>query len=360
MVKRSPSRAGFTLIELLVVIAIIAILIALLLPAVQQAREAARRTQCRNNLKQLGLANHNYHDTFNKFPTRRYGTNGGTCAVVNRCHNSARITAMVALLPYLDQSPLYNAIQAGDANNAPGGPRGDIGWAVWDRAIPGFRCPSDANSVQAVKGHNYLFSVGDLVLNINTRAETRGVYGRLLWKGMRDVTDGTSNTVAMSEGVSTIPTGNGGQFGFSAGANEIRTSAALANNIPGLVASPSLCRTVVSGIYYVAGTNVRGRRGINWIDAPASLCVFNTVLGPNSPMCSEGGDFGDQDNSVLPPTSQHTGGVHCLMVDGSVRFVSDNVDTGNTSITQPFTGQSVYGVWGRMGSIGGNEVGDAQ
>src|SRR6188508_1616473 len=101
----SQRRRGFTLIELLVVIAIIAILIALLLPAVQQAREAARRSQCKNNLKQFGLALHNYHDVFNKFPARRYGTAGTVCTQstnANFCGNSQRISAFVAMLPYVD------------------------------------------------------------------------------------------------------------------------------------------------------------------------------------------------------------------------------------------------------------------
>src|SRR6516165_4833298 len=146
---RSSRRVrGFTLIELLVVIAIIAVLVALLLPAVQQAREAGRRAQCKNNLKQFGIALHNYNDTYGTFPCRRYGTTGtftlssAPCAT-NRCHNSGRISTFIALLPYIDQAPMYNQIQVGDAANAPGGPRGDQSWAVWNTPPPILRCPSD-------------------------------------------------------------------------------------------------------------------------------------------------------------------------------------------------------------------------
>jgi prepilin-type processing-associated H-X9-DG protein len=301
---------------------------------------------------------HNYHDVYNKFPCRRYGTTGGTCAVANRCHNSARINGFIAMLPYLEQAPMYNQIQAGDANNAPGGPRGDQGWAVWDTPPSLLKCPSD-DGASSLKSHSYAFSAGDTAANVNTVLNTRGVFGRLAWKGIRDVTDGTSNTIAMSEIISQVRTGAGGQFGFAAGANQIEIGLALANNIAGVVASPSLCRTTVSGRYYVAGTNVRGRRGINWIDGPATLCMFNTILAPNSPICAESGDFGDQDNSILPPHSRHTGGVHGLMCDGAVRFINQNIDTGNTGIAQPASGPSVYGIWGALGSTSGGEpVGD--
>ncbi len=359
-------RIGFTLIELLVVIAIIAILIALLLPAVQQAREAARRTQCRNNLKQMGLALHNYHDVFNRFPGRRYGTTGtgnftNGPTPTNRSHNSGRITGWIALLPYIDQAPMYNQIQAGDPTNADpialGGPRGDHNWTVWNQAPPMMKCPSD-NGATTPSSHSYAFSAGDTAANINTVVKTRGLFGRYHMNGIRDVTDGTSNTIAISEIVSQVPAGSGGQSGMTAGANQYELPTVLANNIPGVVASPILCRsnTVVSGRYYVSGTNVRGRRGIKWTDGPATLQMFNTILGPNGPICAESGDFGDQDNSILPPTSRHTGGVHGLMTDGAVRFISDNIDTGNTGVQAPASGPSPYGVWGAVGTIQSGEV----
>jgi len=352
-------RIGFTLIELLVVIAIIAILIALLLPAVQQAREAARRTQCKNNLKQIGLAMHNYHDNFNKLGCRRYGTTGmwnlssAACAS-NRCHNSGRVSFWISILPYIDQAPMYNQIQAGDAANAPGGPRGDQGWTVWDQAPTWLKCPSDP-SAAPTKAHSYVCSAGDLAEQINTRISGRGLFGRFWWAGIRDVLDGTSNTIAISECVSQAPS-FGGQFGQAANTNQFDLQSAVANNIPGVVAAPSVCRTAVSGRYYVAGTNVRGRRGINWTDGPGTLQMFNTVLPPNSPACAETGDYGDQDNIVLPPQSRHVGGVHGLMCDGAVRFISDNIDSGNTSAQQQLTGPSIYGTWGKLGSISGNDV----
>src|SRR6478735_3786234 len=119
--RSRPGKSGFTLVELLVVIAIIGVLVALLLPAVQSAREASRRTKCTNQLKQFGIAMHNYADTFKVFPNRRGGFDNGLQA--------NRISPFVQLLPYLEQQAMHDRIQAGDATNPPGGPRGDASWA---------------------------------------------------------------------------------------------------------------------------------------------------------------------------------------------------------------------------------------
>jgi len=101
---------------------------------------------------------------------------------------------------------------------------------------------------------------------------------------------------------------------------------------------------------------IHNRRGINWTDGPATLCSFNTVLPPNSPACGETGDFGDQDNVILPPNSAHPGGVNGVMCDGSVRFINDNINTGNLGVVQTTDGPSAYGVWGSMGSIAGGDT----
>src|SRR5438270_5363122 len=143
---RPFKRMGFTLIELLVVIAIIAVLIALLLPAVQQAREAARRSQCKNNLKQLGLALHNYHDTFSKFPLNRVGGRNPNATFPATFGN---VSWLAMLLPNIDQAPLYNLINFSDQTNQPrciigDGTNGQPGNLVARRtAVPGFLCPSN-------------------------------------------------------------------------------------------------------------------------------------------------------------------------------------------------------------------------
>lgn len=152
MSKNVPSRRGqraFTLIELLVVIAIIAVLIALLLPAVQQAREAARRTQCKNNLKQVGLALHNYHDTYQKFPAAMYFSNFPNGGLIGYQQTNGGTNHgpswLVCLLPHIDQAPLYsqaNFTQAiGAAVNAP----------ITSANLTAFQCPSDPNSSSANK-----------------------------------------------------------------------------------------------------------------------------------------------------------------------------------------------------------------
>jgi len=116
--RRGTSTSAFTLVELLVVIAIIGILVALLLPAIQAAREAARRTQCINNLKQMGMANHNYHDTHKSLPYRRGGTGGCSDSSCNR----ERLSPFVPLMPYYEEGAMYSRIMAGDATRQPGGP----------------------------------------------------------------------------------------------------------------------------------------------------------------------------------------------------------------------------------------------
>src|SRR5690606_35651696 len=123
------ARSGFTLVELLVVIAIIGVLVALLLPAVQQAREAARRMQCSNNLKQMGLALHNYHDTYGSFPPRATGTTHGPNG---DSHNNGRLNGLIPLLPFLEQGAMYDRIATGDGTRAPFGPATWIGWEPWN------------------------------------------------------------------------------------------------------------------------------------------------------------------------------------------------------------------------------------
>ncbi len=361
--SRSRSvRVGFTLVELLVVIAIIGVLVALLLPAVQSAREASRRMKCTNHLKQFGIALHNYADTFKVFPNRRGGFGGV---------QANRISPFVQLLPFLEQTAMHQQIQAGDPTNLtafpPGGPRGDGNWAVWNRPPAVFRCPSDPGVVTRVNndsGHNYVLCVGDQVNIINTATNNRGMFTRLACRRFAEVTDGTSNTLLMSEICCNAPTGNGGEVGFPASGN-VPINLAYARISADPTNSPQVCRTVVNGRNYAPGTLIHGRRGIKWTDSPACLITFNTVLPPNGPACADtsSGAFGDQERAVLPPNSYHPGGVVAVLVDGSVRFFSDNINSGNLGAAQPaidgntpYGGGSNYGVWGSLGSISGGDT----
>lgn len=340
-------RKGFTLIELLVVIAIIAILIALLLPAVQQAREAARRSTCKNNLKQLGLALHNYHDVYGMFVLRRGGTNGtyGTT-------NSGRLSGYVGLLPYMDQAPLYNKIAAGDATHAPFGNQPWQGWpGVWNVTIPMFRCPSDGLNSQLERTQNYMFCLGDSAENINGTS-SRGMFPSNRGTRIRDITDGTSNTIAMSEHV---------RAAYSpdvSNASRRRVEGIAMGQAPRT--NPGACMTLASGSGWLSGTSVKGMHGTSLWDGQAERCAFNTILPPNGPSCAEGTNVNaDSTHAALAPSSLHVGGVHVLMADGAVRFVSENIDTGDLSQSSPSAtsgAASPYGTWGSLGTKSSGEV----
>lgn len=336
--KISKSRRGFTLIELLVVIAIIAILIALLLPAVQQAREAARRSTCKNNLKQIGLALHNYHSTFGTFPASRIGPYESTCTT---CGLDSRFSAYIPLLPYIDQAPLYAQITSNLGSTS----------YVWNTGFPAYKtklpiinCPSDINTndITDLGQHNYLFCIGDQYSNFQSISpgNLRGVFGFQSSVRMRDIIDGTSNTAMVSECIR--PPGSGALTPANgAGTNSTSNS----NN-------PSACLASFVNGAFTTGLLDRNRSlGTRWTDGRSGYINFNTILPPNAPVCN-----GQTTQGIQPPSSRHEGGVHLLMGDGAVRFISENIDTGNISASQVASGKSPYGIWGALGSKNGGET----
>jgi prepilin-type N-terminal cleavage/methylation domain-containing protein len=362
------SRHAFTLIELLVVIAIIAILIALLLPAVQQAREAARRTQCKNNLKQLGLAMYNYHDNFNVFPMGS-GRDAGP--------GGRRQSGFVGMLPYLDQAPLFNLIAGGGTRASVNGSTNYNGFdfVPWDNnhvavrtRIPMLFCPSDLQlTIDNTKGGtNYVMSRGDTCWdhtpkwNGNGGRGLRGFFvGGNTGAGTRrvaDVLDGLSNTIAMGE-----------RTKATAGGMSIKTGG-VADTIPQSTyrTGPAVCLTTVgsNGTYTVQTiTQNNGGWGscTRWMDGAPMYTGMTTILGPNHASCTQ--PSSDSSDGVFEPNSHHTGGVHVLMGDGAVRFISENINTGNTTLPNPTNGSSSppsgpspYGVWGALGSVNGGDT----
>ena len=353
--ERKQASRAFTLVELLVVIAIIGILIALLLPAVQAAREAARRSQCVNNLKQFGIGLQNYNDVHRSYPPRKTGTSGCSGWTGGNCR---RVSGFVPLLPFIEQQAMYNAIEAGGPQNAPPyGPPGWYSWVVWKPQIPLLICPSDTMRVPTTNQmgqNNYAFSQGDSIQNLTSNSNptnwNRGMFCYSNAVTLNMVTDGTSNTIAMSERirVTAFYTGQGG--------SKVSIKKGEVNGLTTVHTNPGICLAQANGMYYANPSQVKARFGIHWTDGQTEYCGFNTVLAPNNPSCTRNWNkYGDSAGGVFPPTSNHPGGVNGVMVDGSVRFINDNINTGNLAAAEVNVGPSPYGVWGALGSKDGGE-----
>jgi len=363
--RRRLLRDGFTLVELLVVIAIIGVLVALLLPAVQSAREAARRTSCNNKLKQSALALQNYESTYKTFPSRQCGS--GTLNDVNTRPTHCLILAgWVALLPYTEQQALYEQIYSIQIQ-----PFADN---VWTRAQPPhLQCPSDngkadPNPGRVVRGYSsYGFCNGDDYTGSQAFPDersnfanasqmlpikTRGVFGRHSYTRLAEITDGTSNTIALGERSRPNKI-------FDKGAVAVDASANPSSYVP------LSCRALISGATYIPSATMftsDNAPGYRWAAGNAYFAALSTILPPNSANCVFG-NSGSISAHLFPgiwtPTSEHPGGVIVAMCDGSTRFVNDNINTGNLAAVAPSFDSgspSPYGVWGALGSKSGGDV----
>jgi prepilin-type N-terminal cleavage/methylation domain-containing protein/prepilin-type processing-associated H-X9-DG protein len=353
----TPSRRGFTLIELLVVIAIIAVLIALLLPAVQAAREAARRSQCVNNLKQIGLGIHNYHEVNGCFPmgsgNPTMGPNGNPAPLAKQ-----GLSSLAAILPQLGETPIYNAINFsfGMADNT-SYPAFQVNQTAQKAQIKEYLCPSDPNAFTSLDtstntGNNSYYAcigattdtyanAGDSGPNWATVPYT-GLFAHQQAKAIRDALDGTSNSIAYAEAIvgSTSEQKRGKLIGLTS--VNIPTAAIQFNvftNPAGVLSGIQACTTAWKG-----GNSPDIQRGDSWMHGSMAMTLFNAVVTPNGETngwtyCSQTGSgsasrFSNSD-------SFHPGGVNVLMADGHVQFIKDAINQRT---------------WWALGTIAGGEV----
>lgn len=405
--KRRHHHNGFTLLELLVVMGVIGILIALLLPAVQSAREAARRMSCSNNFQQIGLAVAQYHDAFDFLPPHGTGTfnNGNDPAQTNQF----RLSFLVSITPFVDQTSVWKAIsgqhvgfkpeidsatdELADAMDSmdevtvdepmhsypPMGPTPTIRqYGPWYTEIPTYRCPSDPGFGRPALGRtNYAACLGDAIEGLDQgmwryesskwspsgeqqmRATGRGMFVPRMITSFDDVTDGLSNTIML------------GEIATDLGDNAVYTSPSIHNGwkggvlddvrICGLQIDPERPRFWnTAGSVQLPASNKEGR-GFRWADAMPLMTGMNTILPPNSELC-----FGGDATTVgtVTASSRHQGGAHIVMGDGAVIFMTDSIEYGRNTGTVTLDGEqelapgnpSVFGLWGALGTKDQGEI----
>jgi prepilin-type N-terminal cleavage/methylation domain-containing protein/prepilin-type processing-associated H-X9-DG protein len=374
-------RFGFTLIELLVVIAIIAVLIALLLPAVQAAREAARRIQCVNNLKQIGLALHNYHEANNCFPmgdssalfySGNSGLSSGWAAFSLEVYN--QWSEHAAILPYLGEPAVYNAInfyfgicQGPSRNNGLGGGLTGAGICFLINStasttgLKEFWCPSDPQAGNGPYGNtgrdtnNYMASLGTTTylgcsntFFYTTMAQlpTTGLFGYQYVKSVANVLDGTSNTVAFAEGAidPSYPPVLGQKFNGVTGVTGVPATAICYDISANPAAAAAALAACNAGWQTGAGVAFGYQRGDFWCMGSGSHTKVTHVAVPNSTTSLWGycdAYPGSSASAFLNANSYHPAGVNTLFADGSVKCIKNTI--------------AQY-IWWALGTVANGEV----
>ena len=340
MTVRGRRHPGFTLIELLVVIAIIAVLIALLLPAVQSAREAARRAQCTNNLKQIGLALHNYETALGSMPTSEMPRTGAT--------GNSSPASLVMLLPYVEQRALYNSCNFYKVGSNP----------FWNSANPSnstvqfavvnaYICPSDLNRITlAYGGTNYQSNSGAGANCFNNASTAYAptpasqLFGPFHGLGaaaqLRELIDGTSNTVGFSEVVKGIGLTNSTTFDAMRPTASVMKISQNVSNIP--QTDYSNCKAITPSPTIITGG---WPLGAAWWWGRSGQTRYSHVMTPNTAHCGFTSYNSDSNVDAITASSRHPGVVNTLMMDASVRAVKDSVN--------PMT-------WWAIGTMAGGEI----
>lgn len=368
-------------INVIVFLICTAMIAALLLPAMVRHRTAARQTACSENMKKLGLAIHNYHSAYKQMPMVCGGTTGGE---TDESCNQGRISTLVALLPFVENQKLWEAIVNPYTDPASGTSfpsMGPVPWydaqvyRPWSKGPAVFRCPEASGPVEKPKEQkivhtlrveggdnvalttNYVACFGDGTHNVGERVDVTDrqsiLRSRAAHRGMfvpgravkfRDVLDGLANTIMYSETIASV---------------KAKADTRIAKNVAGLNDNPSLCLTAVKDAdseYWDFG------RGSRWCDGALPITGFQTVLPPNSPSCtSENGML----DGVMSASSKHPGGAHALIADGSVMLIANTIDAGDSTVagvhldgrdmSSPGS-RSPYGLWGALGTRASKEI----
>ena len=410
MNKKNGSSRGFTLVELLVVIAIIGVMVGLLLPAVQAAREAARRMSCGNNLKQIGLGLHNYHSAYRQFPLHGAGTRTPTGQWWWNSQASGsqhRLSILVGLTPFIEQQAIWEILQSpsqlqtsGGIQNPPWpamGPAPDqIQYIPWATQLSTLRCPSDpGNGLPALGRTNYAACLGDSfhwsergVIHregsgatyaydqnhaTNARGSCRGVFVQSLAMNFRDILDGTSNTIAIGEIATDLGDNDNRTILIrGAGGVGVATEAALRDNPSACADSATPLIDPLNPRFWSNDAAVIARRdsvnhgrGYRWGDALPGQSGCFTILPPNRESCAHDANTANWSGGVFGMSSRHQGGAHVVMADGAVKFVTDSIEAGNsragmvwvsgTGVRAPGS-RSPYGLWGALGTRASRET----
>ncbi len=407
--NRSTTRDGFTMIELFGVLILISILVVMLLPAVQSAREMARRTSCANNLMQVTLGMKMYHAAFERLPVQLSGTDGSTQPGLD---NDRRLSVFVALLPMIGQPELAEAISTpqpyssqlvyeddwmgmsdfgaaefesiGEGNEEDadrrwprGGPEPtETRYRPWRTEVPVYRCPSDPGiGDPAMSRTNYAVCLGDGVvaaasgpmrdvngtfvvdeeLREQTDASMRGATVPRVVMRFSEITDGLANTILLGEIATALGDRDSRTYPVAAAdPKQLRDRPAWARD-HGLIdpERPRFWLDVTSSPKLEAALGAR--RGYRWADGMPLYTTINTILPPNREITLAA----DREDTwgILPPSSRHQGGVNVACADGAVHFVTDSIDAGDENSPTVYLGspngpgsESPFGLWGAMGT----------